>query len=98
MGFGYAIKDQAAVHFIALTVHQWIDVFIIFRYAYAEMLLGSLRFCRWEKDFEIYTWVVMTNNCHLIVSAKNENLSDIIRDFRKYTFKAIFEAIEINSQ
>ena len=39
----------------------------------------------------------MSNHCHLIVRAKNENLSDIIRDFKKFTSKAIYRAIEDNN-
>ena len=33
----------------------------------------------------------------MIASAKNENLSDILRDFKKYTSKNIIKAIENNS-
>lgn len=40
----------------------------------------------------------MTNHCHLIVRARNENLSDIIRDFKKFTAKNIYKAIETNPQ
>ncbi len=38
----------------------------------------------------------MNNHCHLIISAKNNNLSDIIRDFKKFTSKSIYKAIEGN--
>ena len=96
MGFAYTIKDQGAVHFITLTVCQWADVFT--RPLYVEILLESLRFCQWGKGLETYAWVIMTNHCHLIVRGKDENLSNIIRDFKKYTSKAIFRAIENNEQ
>ena len=38
----------------------------------------------------------MTNHIHLIARAKNENLSDIVRDFKKFTAKAIFKSIQEN--
>ena len=38
----------------------------------------------------------MTNHCHLTVRAKNEDLSDIIRDFKKFTSKKILSLIENN--
>jgi len=38
----------------------------------------------------------MSNHCHLIVKAKEGNLSDIIRDFKKFTTKKIFSAIKEN--
>ncbi|WP_205314303.1 transposase [Pedobacter namyangjuensis] len=94
MGFAYHIKDQGAVHFVTFTVHQWVDVFT--RPIYIEILLDSLTHCQKEKGLEIYAWVIMSNHCHFIVSAKNDNLSDIIRDFKKFTSKAIFKAIEEN--
>lgn len=35
----------------------------------------------------------MSNHVHLIASAKNENLSEILRDFKKFTSKQIVTAI-----
>lgn len=40
----------------------------------------------------------MSNHCHLIVRAKNENLSDVIRDFKKFISKKIYKSIEDNKQ
>ena len=94
MGFAYQIKDQSAIHFVTFTVHQWADVFT--RSAYVDILIESLQFCQHEKGLEIYAWVIMNNHCHLIISAKNNNLSDIIRDFKKFTSKSIYRAIEEN--
>ena len=96
MGFAYQIKDQGAVHFVTFTVHQWADVFT--RPIYVDILLESLKYCQKQKGLEIFAWVVMTNHCHLIVRARNENLSDIIRDFKKFTAKNIYKAIETNPQ
>ena len=80
MGFAYQVKDQEAVHFVTFTVHQWADVFT--RPIYIDTLLESLRYCQKEKGLEIFAWVIMSNHCHLILRAKNENLSDVIRDLR----------------
>ena len=96
MGHAYVIRDQGAVHFITLTVHQWVDVFS--RATYVDILLESLQYCQKHKGLEVFAWVVMSNHCHLIVQARNENLSDIIRDFKKFTSKKIFRAIEENKR
>jgi putative transposase len=40
----------------------------------------------------------MSNHCHLIVSAADNNLSEVIRDFKKFTSKAIYKAIEENNR
>ena len=95
MAFAYSIRDQGAVHFVTFTVHQWADVFT--RQSYVDILLDSLRHCQVNKGLEIFAWVVMSNHCHLIVRAVNGNLSDNIRDFKKYTSKAIFKAISENA-
>jgi REP element-mobilizing transposase RayT len=39
----------------------------------------------------------MTNHIHLIISSDGEKLSDIIRDFKKYTSSKLIESIENNS-
>ncbi len=96
MAFSYQIQDQGAVHFLTFTVHQWVDVFT--RDIYREKFLESLKFCQKQKGLEIFCWVLMTNHCHLIVRAKEENLSDVIRDFKKFTSKSIFRTIQDNPQ
>ena len=40
----------------------------------------------------------MSNHLHLVVSAKNENLGDILKDFKKFTSTQIIEAIINNKQ
>lgn len=35
----------------------------------------------------------MSNHIHIIIQAKEENLSDILRDFKKFTAKMILEKI-----
>jgi putative transposase len=94
MAFAYTISDQGAVHFVTFTVHLWADVFT--RQNYIDILLEGLVYCQKNKGLEIYAWVVMSNHCHLILRAANENSSDIIRDLKKYTAKQIFKAIEEN--
>ena len=96
MGFAYNIKDQGAVHYVTFTVHQWADVFT--RDIYIHELLNSLRYCQSQKGLEVFAWVIMTNHMHMIIRAKDENLSDVIRDFKKFTSKAIYKAIIENEK
>jgi len=96
MAFNYTVKDQGAVHFVTFTVHQWVDVFA--RTEYTQLLIESLHYCQKAKGLKIYAWVIMSNHCHLIISAANNNLSEIIRDFKKFTSKAIYRAIEENNR
>ena len=94
MGYEYRIKDQHAIYFITSTVHQWVDVFT--RQDYINILIESLKYCQKEKGLKIYAWVIMSNHIHLIVQSEKVHLSDIIRDFKKFTAKQIIGAIENN--
>lgn len=95
MGYAYRIYNQQGVYFITCTVAQWVDVFT--RREYADIVVNSLKHCRVHKGLEIFAWVIMSNHVHLIISCKEEhNLSDILRDFKKYTATQIVKAIESN--
>ena len=80
------------LYYLTLTVVDWVDIFT--RPAYKHILLNSLRHCQQEKGLELYAWCLMTNHLHLIASAREgNNLADILRDFKKFTSKAIVKAI-----
>ena len=93
---GYKIRNQAAIHFITFAVVAWVDVFT--RKDYRDIVLESIRFCQLEKGMLLHSWCIMSNHLHLIISAKNEDLSDVLRDFKKFTSKQIISAIEANKQ
>ncbi len=38
----------------------------------------------------------MTNHIHLLMQAKGNDLSDVLRDFKKFTSQRITKAIEMN--
>jgi putative transposase len=40
----------------------------------------------------------MSNHVHLVISAKNNDTSDILRDFKKFTGKQIIKAVSENEQ
>lgn len=94
---GYSIKDQQAIHFITFAVVQWIDVFT--RKEYVDIVLESLRFCQKNKGLNVHAWCLMTNHIHLVISTNPPNkLSDVLRDFKKFTSSQIIRAIEANSK
>ena len=94
MSFEYRIKDQFGCYFVTFTVHQWVDVFT--RNEYKDILVENLKFCQQEKGLLIYAWVIMPNHIHLILRSTKVALSDIIRDFKKFTAKKIYTAIKNN--
>lgn len=96
---GYQIRDQAAVHFLTFTVCGWIDLFT--RKIYRDIVIDSFRHCQSEKSLVIYAYVIMSNHIHIIAQSgnpKNCTLSDIIRDFKRHTHKAMMEVIESDQE
>ena len=96
---GYKIRNQASIHFITFAVVVpiaigRIDVFT--RKAYRDIVLESIKHCQDNKGLLLHCWCIMSNHLHLIISAKNKDLSDILRDFKEYTSKQIIVAIEHN--
>jgi putative transposase len=89
---GYKIVNKEAIHFITFAVVEWVDVFT--RKEYKDILIDSLKHCQKEKGLVVYAWCIMSNHIHLAVSAKNQDLSDILRDFKKFTSKQVIKAIE----
>jgi putative transposase len=92
----YRVYDPGGVYFVTFTLHQWVDVFS--RSVYVDILLENLSYCQKHKGLNIYAWVVMSNHCHLIVSAERGDLPDLIRDYKKHTAKVLVKAIETNER
>lgn len=93
---GYVIRDQEKIYFITCTVVDWIDVFS--RKCYRDIVIDCLKYCIQNKGMLIYGYVIMTNHIHLIIQSKDGQLSDLIRDFKKYTSKNIVLAIQNNPE
>ncbi|MEI9945515.1 MAG: transposase [Chitinophagaceae bacterium] len=93
---GYKIRNQAAVYFITFAVVEWADVFT--RKEYRDIVLESIKHCQEKKGLLLHAWCIMSNHVHLIISARDNNLSDILRDFKKFTSKQVIKAIAENKQ
>jgi REP element-mobilizing transposase RayT len=89
---GYRIRDQSATHFLTFSIMGWIDIFS--RQRYKDLILESFQYCRNKKGLLIGGYVIMTNHIHVIWTAAHHNLSDIVRDFKTFTSKAITASIQ----
>lgn len=91
---GHQIKNQYALHYLTLTVVGWVDVFT--RDAYRQVIIESLAYCQKQKGLHICSFVLMSNHLHLIAYAgeTSTGLSDILRDFKKFTGKKIIKHIQ----
>jgi len=84
------------MYFVTFTVHQLVDVFI--GKQYIDILIDSLQFCQNEKGLKTFAWVSMTNHIHLKVKSDENKLSNIIRDFKKYTSTKMVNVIVENKK
>ncbi|WP_396170342.1 REP-associated tyrosine transposase [Flavobacterium sp.] len=89
---GYVIRDPSLPHFITATVVDWIDVFS--RKNYRDVVIECFDFCIQNKGMILYGYVIMSNHIHFIVQSKEGKLSDLIRDFKKFTAKTILDKIQ----
>ena len=89
---GYIIRDQEKAHFITATVVDWVDVFT--RKTYRDCIIDCLDYCIKNKGMIVYGYVIMSNHVHLIIQSKDSKLSDLIRDFKKFTAKTILDKIQ----
>jgi len=79
-------------YFITITTVGWIDVFT--RLRQKEVIINSLKYCQKNKGLEIYAYCIMPSHIHMLCKAKEGFvLSNIIRDFKKFTSKKIVEVI-----
>lgn len=81
------------VYFLTLTVVEWIDIFT--RPDYRHEIVSSLNYCIEHKGLNVYSWCLMSNHLHMIAGTKDDTiLSDILRDFKKFTSKALINKIQ----
>jgi len=89
-------RIEGEVYFVTDTVVDWVDIFT--RPIYRHIIIESLEYCQKEKGLIIYAWVLMTNHMHMIAGSHGENkISDILRDFKKFTSKKILQTLLVES-
>jgi len=88
----YKIREKDHAYFLTMTIVGWIDLFT--RPNHKLLIVNALKYCQQNKGLELYAYCIMPSHLHLIAKAVGEDtLSEIIRDFKKYTSKRIIEQI-----
>ncbi len=88
----YTIQDQNALYFLTFTITEWVDIFT--RSCYKVIIVDSLNYCIENKGMVVYAWCLMSNHLHLVARANDGfRMSDIIRDFKKFTAKKVILSI-----
>ncbi len=93
MSTKYKATDKEYAYFITITTVGWIDVFTRLNQKY--VIIDSLSYCQKNKGLEIYAYCLMHNHLHLLCKAVGGlTLSEIMRDFKKFTSKKIIKTIQ----
>ena len=87
---------EGGLFFVTMTVVGWIDVFS--RKLYADEIIKSLNYCIEHKGLQVFEFVIMTNHIHMICSARDGNVSKIVKDFKSFTAKEIIRLIQENKR
>lgn len=97
MSRNYKFHNSDGVYFVSFAVVEWLDIFT--RKEYKNILIESLRYCQQKKGMEIFAWCIITNHVHLIFrSAVEQKPELLLGDFKRFTSKAIVEAIIDNQK
>ena len=92
MSTKYKATTTEEAYFATSTTVGWIDVFT--RLNQKEIIIKALNYCQQNKGLEIYACCLMSSHIHLLCKATNGYiLSDVIRDFRKFTSKKRIKTI-----
>jgi REP element-mobilizing transposase RayT len=87
----YKFRDPEGIYFATSTMVHWIDLFT--RKELKHIVVSSIKHCQEKKGLLVYAWVLMPSHLHMIVSSKGMPLSEIMRDFKKYTSRKIIKEI-----
>lgn len=92
MSTKYKATMSDSGYFITITIVGWVDVFA--RLKQRNVIINALKYCQKHKGLEVYAFCIMSSHIHLLCKAKEVFvLSDIMRDFKKYTSKRIIDTI-----
>ena len=85
--------NQAFAYFVTTTLSRFAKLFNQNRYA--DILIRNLNFYRGKLEFKLLAFVIMPDHIHLIIQPSLKgNISEIVRDFKKYTAKEIIHLLE----
>jgi putative transposase len=84
MGLRFKIDKAQAIYFITTTVVDFQPV--LTQSSIPEILYDSLEFYRIKYAFRLNAYIIMPHHIHLLIHIDTKtNISNIMRDFKKYT-------------
>ena len=85
--------NQDFAYFITTTLSGFVGLFK--QDEYVQILIRNLDFYRAKLEFKLLAYVIMPHHLHLIILPGSKgNISEIMRDFKKYTAREIIQQLE----
>jgi len=92
MSTKYKATEIEKAYFITITTVGWVDIFTRLNQKY--VIINALKHCQENKGLTIFPYCLMHSHLHLFCRAdSNFYLSEIMRDFKKFTSKKIIQTI-----
>jgi len=81
-------SDTHYAYFVTCTIVDWLPVLV--HDAYRQIVLDSLAYLREHKQTQLNAYVVMPTHLHAVLWPQEDvNLSDVLRDFKRFTSRSI---------
>jgi putative transposase len=92
------LKGFQITSFVTTTVMHFEKVFLLSN-SYPDILIESLKFVLKKYKADLLAYVIMPNHIHLIIQIDSiENLSNLMRDFKKFTSTKIRQQLELDKK
>jgi REP element-mobilizing transposase RayT len=93
----YKIFKGEDAYFVTFTIVDWIKV--LEDDSYKLLILNAIKFYQKHKGLVVFAYCIMPNHVHMILQATGDNtISEILRDLKKFTSKAISKKVEDEKQ
>lgn len=86
------IPGEAYPYLITCTIVRWLPVFVSGQYF--QIVVNSLQHLRQNRSLAVHAYVIMPTHFHAIVTADNNDLPGLMRDFKKFTSRTIYQTAE----
>ena len=86
----YKIYEPTHPHFITCTVLHWIPIFT--RIQSTDIIFESLRYLQKSDNLQIYSYVILENHLHMIVSS--DDIGKSMSRFKSFTAKELLKLLQ----
>ena len=82
------INIEGQVYFVTSKIYRNLNIFVYDRFC--ETVINTLEFMKKQNKFKLLGYIIMPDHLHLVIWPMGKNtISDIMRDFKKYTSRQI---------